>query len=158
MGLSVVKNTDDVLIAEPEIHSADVNAKLEEVGQLVQDFRRLQVNYEDALEGEGLAEEVEALERWAESYRRGLKAAVKISENGQEMLEDVRKRLKLAADELTRISSESPNPAPKGEAKKAEAFLEATRTIDAILPTIGSAVMTNENRADDKNSNPPKGE
>ena len=44
MGLSVVKNTDDVLIAEPEIHSADVNAKLEEVGQLVQDFRRLQVN------------------------------------------------------------------------------------------------------------------
>ena len=118
----------------------DVAAKLEEVNQLVQEFRRLQVHYEDALEGEGLKEEIEAIERWAESYRRGLKAALKISENGQDMLEDVRTRLKLAAEELSRMSEEGPNPAPKAELAKKEAFLEATRTIDAILPVVDHAV------------------
>lgn len=157
MEMNVSKNNDlnnDILLLD-KISSPNVQTKLDEVALLVQEFRKLQVNYADALEGEGLSEEVEALERWAESYRRGLKAALKISENGQDMLEDVRKRLKLAADELTRISSESPNPAPKGEGKKAEAFLEATRSIDAILPAVEHAVTNNDNN---KTTNPEKGE
>lgn len=150
--MNLSKNTAEILPPDTDIASGDVQAKLDEVALLVQEFRKLQVHYADALEGEGLSEEIEALERWAESYRRGLKAAIKISENGQDMLEDVRNRLKLAADELTRISSESPNPAPKGEAKKAAAFLEATRSIDSILPAVEHAVTNNET------SNPAQGE
>ena len=161
--MNISKNTDTTAspaLLDGEFSPSEAKIKLDEVALLVQEFRKLQVNYATALEDEGLSEEVDALERWAESYRRGLKAAIKISENGQDMLEDVRKRLKLAADELTRISSESPNPAPKGEGKKAEAFLEATRSIDAILPAVEHAVTnTNDNaNADQKTSTPKQGE
>lgn len=110
--------------------------QLAEAEELTNELKRLLVRYESALEQEGIRQQVETLERWMESYRRGLNAARKLSENGMPLLTEMRERLKLAADELQRLEGEGGNPATKEQAAQAEEFLKASRRIDQVLPNI----------------------
>jgi hypothetical protein len=116
---------------------------LEAVEALVQDFRRLLVRYESSLEAEGIRERIETLERWAESYRRGLRAAEKISEVGQDWLREAEEKLKLAAAELHRLDDESPVSCTV-EDSKAEDYIRATKRIDSLIPAVGQAVDLSE--------------
>ncbi|MBY0407939.1 MAG: hypothetical protein K2Q01_09625, partial [Rickettsiales bacterium] len=97
-----------------------------EAEHLTNDLKRLLVKYEHALEQEGIRHEVETLERWMESYRRGLSAAHKISQKGMGWLTDLRERLKLAAEELQRLENEGGNPLDKNQAVQAEEYLRAS--------------------------------
>lgn len=108
--------------------------ELYQVEELTNELKRLLVRHENTLEEEGIRQEVETLERWMESYRRGLAAAGKISGTGKEWLSNVRDHLKLAADEMHRLESEGGNPAGKEQAEKTEELLKAIRRIDKVIP------------------------
>jgi hypothetical protein len=112
--------------------------------QLTNELKRLLVRYEGALEQEGIRHEVETLERWMESYRRGLSAARKISEKGTSWLTDLRERLKLAAEELQRLEGEGGNPLDKNQAVQAEEFLKASLRIDKVIPNLDSMFHCDE--------------
>lgn len=115
---------------------ASSQPKLKEVEELTHTLKQLLVNHETALDEEDIRREVEILERWMESYRRGLSAADKISETGVEWLSTLRDRLKLAADERHRLEAEGGNPPSKEQAKKTEELLDAARRIDQAIPDI----------------------
>jgi len=115
-------------------HSA--SQKLQEVEDLTNTLKRLLAQHEIALDEEGVRREVETLERWMESYRRGLSAADKISETGVEWLSKLRDRLKLAAQERHRLEDEGGSLASKEQTKKTEELLEAARRIDTAIPDI----------------------
>jgi hypothetical protein len=115
-----------------------ITQQIAEVEELTNDLKRLLVKYENALEQEGIRHQVETLERWMESYRHGLSAARKISQNGTSWLTELRARLKLAADELQRLEGEGGNPASKEQTAQAEDFLKASRRIDQVIPNIES--------------------
>jgi len=121
---------------EHDVSSVILIQQLAEAEELTNVLKRLLVKYESALEQEGIREQVEILERWMESYRRGLSAACKISENGPALLTEMKKRLKLAADELQRLEGEGGNPASKEQTTQIEELLKASRRIEQVLPNI----------------------
>lgn len=126
----------DNLSHQAEESCSALNQQFAEAEELTNELKRLLVRNESTLEHEGLKEQVETLERWMESYRRGLSAARKISENGASLLTQMRDKLKLAADELHRLENEGGNPPSKEQAAQAEDFLKASRRIDRVLPNI----------------------
>ena len=109
---------------------------LHDVEELDNEMKRLLVKHEGVLNDEGIRRNVEVLERWLESYRRGLVAAHKISETGSGWLGDLRDRLKLAAEEMQRLEGEGGNPSSKEQAEKIEELLKAVRRIDAVIPNV----------------------
>lgn len=108
--------------------------QLSSVEELTNELKRLLVRHEAALDEEGIRQQVETLERWMESYRRGLAAAAKVSEHGPCWLNELKNRLQLAADELHRLEAEGGNPPSRDQAAQAEEFLKASRRIDKVLP------------------------
>jgi hypothetical protein len=111
-------------------------ASLEEVEQLANEMKRLLVRHEFALEHEGIRHQMETLERWMESYRRGLAAANKLSANGATWLGELRDQLKFAADEILRLEGEGGNPATREQAVQVEELIKAVRRIDKVLPDV----------------------
>lgn len=96
-------------ITHAHISHDDIQPMLAEVEALMSDFRKLLVKSDDALSATGIKSEVEQIERWVESYRRGLSAANKIATYGAEILESLKSRLKLASDEILRLEGEGGN-------------------------------------------------
>ena len=62
-----------------------INLALEDVMQLGNELKHLLVRSQRELIKGDAREQVEQLERWIESYRRGLAAAMKISNSGIDM-------------------------------------------------------------------------
>lgn len=110
--------------------------ELEEAENLVNELKSLLVKREDTLDDEGIRHQVEILERWMESYRRGLSAAQKISENGALLLGDLRNHLKLSIDERHRLEGEGGNPPTREESDKLEKLTKTLRHIEQVLPNI----------------------
>ena len=108
--------------------------ELRDVEALTNELKRLLVRHEKTLNEEGIRREVEVLERWLESCRRGLAAADKISGTGMEWLTHIRNHLKLAAEELHRLESEGGNPPSKEQAEKTEELIRAVGRIDKLMP------------------------
>ena len=121
--------TQDAAIASiPELGEAE---------QLGNDLKKLLVRSEKELIKGDAREHVERLERWVESYRRGLSAAQKISDNGGDMLQKTRGQLKLALEELLRLEDEGGNPpANKEQAMQIEEISSAIRRIDRLIPVV----------------------
>ncbi len=114
----------------------DQSHKLQEVEELTNDLKRLLVNHEATLDEEGIRAEVEILERWMESYRRGLSAATKLSETGVQKLTDLRNKLKLAAEERQRLEAEGGPALNKDQLQKTDQLLAAANHIDKAIPDI----------------------
>ena len=110
--------------------------ELEQAEALANDLKKLLVRSEHELVKGDARENVERLERWVESYRRGLSAAQKISENGTDMLTRTRNQLKLSLDELLRLEDEGGNPVSKEQANQVENLANAIRRIDTLLPEV----------------------
>ncbi len=125
-------SANDPIDIEDKVSSTTPH-KLEEVEDLTNTLKRLLVQHEGALDEEGVRHELETLERWMESYRRGLSAANKISGTGMEWLVTLRDRLKLAAEERLRLEDEGGSAASKEQTKKAESLLNAARKIDKAI-------------------------
>ncbi len=118
------------------------HAKLHEVEELTNDLKRLLVNHEPTLKEEGLRDEVETLERLMESYRSGLTADHKISENGVHSLSDLRDRLRLAAEERMRLEGEGGLALNKEQFKETNDLLETARHIDQAIPDLEQMFST----------------
>jgi hypothetical protein len=110
---------------------------LSEAEALGNDLKHLLVRSEQELIKGDARELVERLERWVESYRRGLSAAQKISDNGTEMLHKTRDQLKLALEEQLRLEDEGGNPpTSKEQAAQVEQIAKALQRIDRLIPTV----------------------
>ena len=109
---------------------------IQEIMGLGNDLRHLLVRSEKELIKGDARQHVEQLERWVESYRRGLSAAQKISDNGTDMLHKTRDQLKLALDELLRLEDEGGNPASTDQSKQIEELSSAVRRIDRLLANV----------------------
>ncbi len=123
--------------------------QMEEVEAVVRELQKLLVRHELRLDAEGVRERLLTLERWAETFRRGLKAAGKISEMGPQWLREAQDKLRLAADELQRMDDESPAESSTDNAKKAEEYLRATRRIDKLIPAVDHALKAPHNQNDE---------
>lgn len=140
--------TDTVTPPPCETVANPLDQQLFEAEQLTNDLKRLLVKYENALEQEGIRQQVETLERWMESYRRGLSAARKISEKGTTWLTELKDRLKLAAEEINRLEGEGGNPLDKNQAVQAEEYLRASLRIDKVIPSMENIFhCENDNQA-----------
>ena len=137
-----VKNTDD-----SHTVPLDQAQKLHEVEELTNDLKRLLVNHESTLDEEGVRAEVETLERWMESYRRGLTAANKLSESGVQKLADLRNKLRLAAEERQRLEAEGGSALSKEQLQKTDQLLEAASHIDKAIPDIKQMFSSEEEHA-----------
>ena len=110
--------------------------EIEEAEALGNDLKRILVRSEYALLTGDARENVEKLERWIESYRRGLSAAQKISDNGSEMLQKTRDQLRLSLEELLRLEDEGGNPPTKEHACDSEELARAISRIDRLMPVV----------------------
>ncbi len=120
-------NPTPSIVALPEISDAEA---------LGNDLKRILVRSEGALLHGDAKTNVEQLERWIESYRRGLSAAQKISVSGIDMLNKTRDQLKLSLDELLRLEDEGGNPPTKERAGDSEEIASAIRRIERLIPTV----------------------
>lgn len=110
--------------------------ELEEVEALGNDLKRILVRSEYALLTGDARDNIEKLERWIESYRRGLSAAQKISDNGRDMLQKTRNQLCLSLDELMRMEDEGGNAPDKERLDDSEELATAIRRIDRLMPVV----------------------
>jgi uncharacterized FlaG/YvyC family protein len=110
--------------------------KLQEVEKLTNELKSLLVRHEVALNEEGIHREVEILERWMESYRRGLAAANKISASGIGWLSQLRDQLKMAAEEKQRLEDEGGNPATKEQMQKTHELFGLVKRLDKAIADI----------------------
>lgn len=131
--------TANAISAVPELNEA------EELGN---SLRRLLIKSEKELVTGDARDHVERLERWVESYRRGLSAAQKISDNGMDMLKKTRDQLALALEELLRLEDEGGNPASKDQSKQVEELTAAVRRIDKLMPVIEKSFQVTPGEAE----------
>ena len=110
--------------------------QMKDVEELTNELKRLLVHHESMLDEEGIRHEVEVLERWMESCRRGLAAAHKISQTGTAWLSDLRNHLKLAVEERHRLETEGGNPANQEQAEKTDELLRTLQHIEEVLPNV----------------------
>ena len=110
--------------------------ELGDVEALGNDLRRILVRSEQVLLKGETRDNVEKLERWIESCRRGLCAAQKIVDNGPDMLQKTRDQLKLSLDELLRLEDEGGNPPSKDQLQESDELANAIRRIDKLIPVM----------------------
>lgn len=120
----------------PSQESANAFAELSEVEALANSLKHLLVRSEQELIRGDTRHRVEQLEHWVESYRRGLSAAQKISDNGMDMLKKTRDQLALALEEQLRLEDEGGNPANKEQSTQIEQLTDAVRRLDKIIPSV----------------------
>lgn len=123
-------------------------SKLEEAEALTEEARQLLVHCEGALKGEGVREEALAVERWLESYRRGISAARKLSKAGPELLEDMNMRLRQALEELHRYEEEGGNPATKTQQVRIEELTHAMHAIHQLSDSLKDASFVDMKKPD----------
>ncbi|MBV8939867.1 MAG: hypothetical protein JO089_08550 [Alphaproteobacteria bacterium] len=133
-----------------------LQSQLAQVEALTNELKRVLVHHEDTLEEEGIREQISTLERWAESYRRGLAAAGKISEKAPVWLSELKEKLKLAADELNRLEAEGGNPPSREQIAKADDLLSAMSHIDKVIPAVEHIFPEGDAAGEDK-AKPPAG-
>ncbi len=118
---------------------------IDEVENMMGEVRRLLVHSENALDKEGVKFQAETLERWLESYRRGLSAAEKLSKNSETFLHEIREHLKLALEEIQRLDDEGgATPATKEQKQKVEDLTRAMGRVDKLIYSLGNASFKSE--------------
>jgi len=99
---------------------------------------------EKALHRSEAKSNVEQLERWIESYRRGLSAAQKLSDNAANMLQNAHDQLHLALQELLRLEDEGGNSAEEPHKDETEHLGKALQEINRLMPKIEESFGTAE--------------
>lgn len=129
--------------AAADAQSVAPSPALCEAEELVQEMRRLLVYSEKAFDDDSVKQRAQALERWLESYRRGLSAVQKIAKNSDAFLHEMRERLKLAMEELQRLEDEGgATPATADQKQRMEDITRAIRRIDHLTASLGEASFT----------------
>ena len=121
------------------IEGAATPVSISEAETLVHEVRRLLVYSESAMDDDSVKIRAETLERWLESYRRGLSAAQKISRNSESFLQEMRNRLKLSLEEMQRLDDEGGSPATAEQKQRMDELAKAIRRIDHLTTALGEA-------------------
>lgn len=88
---------------------------------LYNQLEKLEEFYGDHLKGEHIKKEVECIKGWLESYRDGSELCGEwLDDHGQDMLEDIKAKLKLALEEEQNSDDEFPHAHPETESKNDE--------------------------------------
>lgn len=106
---------------------------LDEVKQRINETSRLFYNCETAMLKEGISQKSEILERSLESYCGSLVTAYEILENGMEFLKEMRNRVNLALDELTRMEAEGGKTSNSRQIEQITELSRALRKIDILI-------------------------
>lgn len=106
---------------------------LQDITLLVGELKRLLVRHDGVLVDEGVHKEMQQLEEWLESQRKGPVPASIISISGMSWLVALRDKLKLSADEAIRLEGEGGNPSTKEQAEKMNGLLNTIRRMDKII-------------------------
>lgn len=127
----------------PKIDDGATLPDISETERLVQEVRHLLTHSESTLDAEGVKLQAETLERWLESYRRGLSAAENLSKNSDSFLNEMRERLNLALQEMQRLDDEgSGTPASKEQKQRIDEISRAIRYIDHLSGSMGETSFT----------------
>ena len=106
---------------------------LHDVTTLAAELKRVLVRYHSVLTEEGVCKEMQTLENWLESERKGPAPTGIISEGGIHWLTTLRDRLKLSADETLRLEGEGGNPCSKEQNEKTDDLMKTICRIDNII-------------------------
>lgn len=139
--------TANALATSKDTASEQVSASLPELAEvetLCNDLRHMLVRSEQVLIKGDAHSTVERIERWIESYRRGLSAAQKVSDNGVGMLKKARDQLSLSLEEQLRLEDEGGNPPTREHAGDVEEITRAIRSIDQLLPLMEQSFQPTE--------------
>ncbi len=121
-------------------HSAEADSpsplpERKEAEDIAYDVKRVLVECNKVLTTNDSKEYVEKLERWLETYRRGLSAASKISENGIDLLTHAHDQLRFSLDEILRLENEGGStPSRKGDVS--DHLEKALKDINRLMPMI----------------------
>jgi hypothetical protein len=107
--------------------------QLHDVTTLAAELKSLLVRHSAVLKQEGVRNEMQRLEDWLETERKGPAPAGIISESGVAWLSKLRDKLKLSVEEAQRLESEGGNPCSDEQSEKTEDLLKTIRRIDAII-------------------------
>ncbi len=119
--------------------ASNIPPAIDETDKLIREVHRLLVYSEDILKNEGVKERAETLEWWLDSYRRGLSAAQKLSENSREFLTEMRDKVELALKEMQRLEDEGGNlPVTKEQRQRVEDLTHAIRRIEKLIDSLGN--------------------
>lgn len=123
------------------------NDQLDEAENLSEEARKLLVQCGGALSSEGIRQEALILERWLESYRRGISAARKLTDSGPELLEDMSTRMRQALEELHRFEEEGGNPASKSQQSQIDDINRAMVAIQRLGDALKDAALVSSEKA-----------
>lgn len=126
-----VDNINDIheKICDNAIHKT----QLHDITLLAGELKRLLIRHDGVLAEEGVHKEMQQLEEWLESQRKGPVPASIISISGMTWLTSLRDKLKLSADEAIRLEGEGGNPSTKEQAEKMNDLLRTIRRMDKII-------------------------
>lgn len=131
---AMLNNKEDISGLHEKIHDNSVHkTQLQDITQLAAELKHLMVRHNDVLREEGVSSEMQQLEDWLETQRKGPVPAVVISMSGMSWLVSLRDRLKLSADEALRLEGEGGNPSNKEQAEKIADLLKTIRRIDKVI-------------------------
>lgn len=134
----------DVSLPLPD-KAADIAPNIADVENLLQEVHSLLVHSENPLNEDDAKSQAETLEQWLESFRRGLSAAEKIINNSEVLLNEVRKRLTLALEEIQRWDDEGNGvPIPKVQKQRMDAISRAIERIDHLIGSISETFPISE--------------
>jgi hypothetical protein len=126
--------------------SENLEEHLKNVEEMAFSLKKILVSNQGALNREDNKEcrqHIEVLERWMESYRKGLAAANKISSLGPAWLAESKERLKLALTELQRLEGEGGNlPSDSSTAEETDSLSRAVRHLEKIIPALEEMFKT----------------
>ncbi len=106
---------------------SDVDALASSLNHLLQTHRQ-------ALQDEKLEQEVEMLLRWAERQCFGSTSAEQnLQDKGQQHLQHVRDRLKMACEEHQRLQAETPAGHDGSSSQMQQEYVDAQRKVSAII-------------------------
>jgi hypothetical protein len=110
--------------------------QMHEAQRLADELTLLLASYQPLLEREGIRDQVETLQYWAECYRNGLNAADQISQNAGTMVACLQERTKLATEELHRFEDDGGPVANKQQAAETEGMARVTKRLSQVAPSV----------------------
>jgi hypothetical protein len=133
---TVAKMYAAMMTRSQEESIAPLKDQMHEAEKLADGLTMLLANYQPLLEREGIRDQVETLQQWAECYRNGLDAADQISQNAGSMVAGLQERTKFAAEELHRFEDDGGPIANKQQAAETENLSRVARRLTQVTPDI----------------------
>lgn len=121
------------------------NTQQQSLETLSTQLSQLKKQYGKYIEEENLQEDIDTLSEWVKAYHENKPdAADYLQEHGPKLLENIRSRLKFAAEEMQRIEEESPTNAQHFSGGRADRLNKAATVTEKAGEHLGNAIVTED--------------